>query len=121
MKQALVVSDDRHYLGRLLEILMSLRWQTRSVTSLEDASKNLEAQESPIVVADLEMSGGKGFELIATARRASHSSQIIAVTRGDNQELWEKVAHVCGADKYLVGPVSRGDLLAVIGEGVTNA
>jgi DNA-binding response OmpR family regulator len=121
MRQAFVVSDDRNFLRKLAAILVSLRWQARAASTFEHAIRHLGSHETRVVLVDIEMAGGQGFELIATARRASRSLRIVAVTRRNNKDLWEKVAHACGADEYLVGPVQERALQVAVTQEATSA
>ena len=119
MKQSLLVSDDQQFLDLAAGILLSMGLETHIATTTQLVSDVWIAHRPSLVVADIEMEGGRGFESIAAARRLCSDLFIIAVTRGDDKDLWEKVAHVCGANEYVVGPVSAPKLSAAIDNGVT--
>lgn len=119
MKQTLLVSDDQDHLDKKARILESMGWETHVATTTELVSEVCKSHLPSLIVADVEMEGGRGFESIAVARNKCSTSFIVAVTRGDNKDLWEKVAVVCGANEYVVGPVSAPKLSAAIGNGIT--
>jgi len=118
MKQTLLVSDDQGHMDQTARILESMGWETHVATTTELVSEVCAAHRPSLIVADIEMKGGRGFESIATARRLCSALFIVAVTRGDNKDLWEKVATVCGANEYVVGPVSLPGLSAAIDNGI---
>ena len=93
-------------------------WETHVATTTELVSEVCKTQPPPLIVSDVEMEGGRGFESIAVARNKCSTSFIVAVTRGDNKDLWEKVATVCGANEFVVGPVSLPGLSAAINNGI---
>lgn len=118
MRQTLLVSDDQDHLDKRARILESMGWETHVATTTELVSEVCKSRPPSLIVADVEMEGGRGFESIAVARNKCSTSFIVAVTRGDNKDLWEKVAAVCGANEYVVGPVSLPGLSAAIENGI---
>lgn len=118
MNQTLLVSDDQDHLDQKARILESMGWKTCVATTTEFVSEVVATHRPSLIVADIEMEGGRGFESIAVARNACPASFIVAVTRGDNKDLWEEVATVCGANEYVVGPVSAPKLSSAIDNGI---
>ncbi|MDH3616083.1 MAG: hypothetical protein OEQ90_06385, partial [Gammaproteobacteria bacterium] len=67
---------------------------------------------------DVEMDCGAGFNTISRARRLCDDLFIVAVTRGANRSLWTESAIACGANIYIIGPVSSSTLAAAISTGL---
>lgn len=120
MNQVLLISDDSQFTDRTAAMLHEMGWEVWLADKDELVFESLVARRPTMVVADIEMQGGAGFEAIATARRLYNSLFIVAVTRGDNQQLWNRVSAACGANRYVVGPVSPTKLQAAIQAGIDD-
>jgi len=117
MKNALVVNDDEIICDRIAQILESTGWEVYTAEDKLGARRVCETFLPVLVVIDVEMQSGVGFEAISQVRRVGHDPYIIAVTRGAYDYKIQRVAEVCGADKVLVGPVSAEKLHAMIQDG----
>ena len=106
MNQVLLVNDHEEVLNRTASMLVELGWDVYTAESDEVTFASLVASRPTILVVDIEMENGVGFQSIATGRRLYGDLFIIAVTRGGDKELWRQVAMNNGADSYLPGPVS---------------
>jgi CheY-like chemotaxis protein len=104
--QLLLINDVNHFADRTAAILEGLGWEVYIAAKEKHVLDFCAAQRPMLVIADVEMSAGQGFESIQTVRRLFSDMFILAVTRGGHKEIWEKVAEACGANRYIVGPVS---------------
>ncbi len=117
MTQVLLVNDNDEIKDRIATIVEDLGWEVYVADTEEFVFESLVASRPMMLIADVEMDGGIGFEAISTARRLYDDLFIIAVTRGRNQDLWSKIAASSGANDYVVGPISMGNLSAAIDQG----
>lgn len=118
MKQVLLINDNDVIRKRTATMLHEMGWEVWVADKDEEIFESLVARRPMMVIVDIEMAGGAGFEAISTARRLYSSLFIVAVTRGDGEEIWKKVAVACGASDYIAGPVSATKLQGVIQTGV---
>lgn len=110
----LLINDDDAEISTMRDTLTHMGFEVFVVESPSEAQQFCQLRRPNIVVADIEMAGGNGFEAISAVRRVSKDCRIIAVTRGGHQEIWPMIGSVCGADTYLTGPVSAPKLTAVL-------
>lgn len=120
MRNVLLVNDHLEILNRTATMLEQMAWEVYVATTETLAFESCCARRPTFVIVDVEMSGGAGFESIATARRLFPDLFVVAVTRGAHEELWPKVATACGANRYIVGPVSSAQLIATIDSGLAD-
>lgn len=118
MNQLLLINDVIHIADRTAVMLEEMGWEVYVVSEEKYVFEFCVARRPSLVVADIEMAGGQGFESIATARRLFPDLFILAVTRGSHKEIWPKVAEACGANRYIIGPVSSAQLSEAIHNGI---
>lgn len=114
MCKVLFVSDDATMAAKIINMLETMRLEVIVATSEFEVTRACTVANPQIVIADIETAGGVGFESIAAARRLAREACIIAVSRDDHADLWPKVAKACGADDYIVGPLSIVSLATAI-------
>jgi CheY-like chemotaxis protein len=117
MGPALLVNDNKTIVERTARMLDGLGWDVHVAMSRESALRNCVGPLPRLVIVDIEMFGGEGFETISSIRRANMQTFIVAVTRGNTKELPLKVAEFCGSNHQLVGPVSATKLAEAIEVG----
>lgn len=117
MSQLLLVNDDKQVLDRTAVMLEEMGWEVYIACEERLVFESCVARRPSLLIADIEMADGQGFDSITTARRLFPSLFILAVTRGSHEDIWPKVAEVCGASRYIVGPVSAAQL----SEAIDNA
>lgn len=120
MNKAMLASDDANICDRTATMLTSLGWDVYVITAEELLDENLSVQVPQLILVDIEMSNGVGFDLILKARRRFADAFIIAATRGSDRDLWPGLVDMCGADRYMVGPVSRSKLVSQLEVAVTR-
>lgn len=117
MGPALLVNDNDSILERTAQMLHGLGWDVRVATSRKSALWICVARMPRLVVVDIEMNGGEGFEVISHVRRTDNDAFIVAVTRGKRDVVPFKIAGVCGASHHVIGPVSKTNLAEAIEVG----
>ncbi len=118
MNRVLLVNDNDEICNRTATMLVDLGWDVFVADKEELVFESSVARRPDMLVADIEMDGGIGFEAIATARSLFPSLFIVAVTRGSDKQIWPRVAEVCGANSYIAGPVSASKLQEAIEAGI---
>lgn len=118
MNQVLLVNDDNEVCSRTATMLVDMGWDVFVAEKEELVFESTVARRPMMLIADIEMEAGVGFEAIATARSLFPSLFIVAVTRGGDKEIWPRVAEVCGANSYVAGPVSASKLQEAIDAGI---
>lgn len=118
MKQVLLINDNIVIRKRTATMLHEMGWEVWAADKDEAIFESLVARRPTMVIVDIEMQGGAGFEAISTARRLYSSLFVVAVTRVDDEDIWQKVARACGANEYVAGPVSPTKLQGVIQTGI---
>ncbi len=118
MNQVLLVNDNNEICSRTATMLVDMGWDVYVADKEELVFESTVARRPMMLIADIEMEAGVGFEAIATARSLFPSLFIVAVTRGGDKEIWPRVAEVCGANSYVAGPVSASKLQEAIDAGM---
>ena len=114
MGRALIINDNPSITRVISEIFENMAWQVFTAMSREAAPDACTACRPDLVLADVDMRGGAGFEAMSDIRRFNRHLYIIAATRGGHADLRRQVALACGADYYIAGPVSAGKLREAI-------
>ena len=114
MNKAILASDHLDSCDRTATILGQLGWDVYVVEAEELLDEHLSIEEPDLMLVDIEMERGSGFDLILKARRRFSNLFIIAATRGSDRDLWPGLVEMCGADRYMVGPVCRSKLIGEI-------
>ena len=120
MKKAILASDHLDSCDRTASILGQLGWDVYVVEAEELLDEHLNGEDPALMLVDIEMQEGSGFDLILKARRRFADVFIIAATRGTDRDLWPGLVKMCGANRYLVGPVSRSTLASEIESGLAR-
>ncbi|HEY8461102.1 MAG TPA: response regulator [Blastocatellia bacterium] len=111
--RALVVDDEADAREMLAAILSMKEAEVRTASGVADALKIVGAWSPEIVVADIAMPGGGGYELIRRLRRKGIKVPAIAITAyaGDNDRLRALAA---GFQMHMPKPVNAAELAIAI-------
>ena len=118
VNQVLLVNDNNEICNRTATMLVDMGWDVFVAEKEELVFESTVARRPMMLIADIEMEAGVGFESIATARSLFPSLFIVAVTRGADKDIWPRVSEVCGANSYVAGPVSASKLQEAIEAGI---
>ena len=110
--RVLVVEDDQSVADGILDGLSGTTFDTRHVTTGENALKELSSFEPEIVLLDLGLPDMDGTE-VCRRMRAISGVPIIVVSARD-EEIDRVVALEIGADDYVVKPFGMRELVARI-------
>jgi DNA-binding response OmpR family regulator len=104
LKKALIIDDEKDICLLLRNILENLGINAKYALSLKEA-KNLAGSFFPdIVLLDLHLPDGSGFEIIAYFRLLNPRVRVIIQTAYDEEEYKEK-ARSQGVEHFLIKPV----------------
>ena len=120
MNKAMLVNDDVNVCDRTATMLTALGWDVFVVTAEDLLNDYAKLQVPQMVLVDVEMQNGVGFDLLLKSRRRFKDAFIVAATRGSDRDLWPGLVDMCGADRYLVGPVSKTKLAQQISVAVSR-
>ena len=109
----LVVDDDRIILDSLCELLTLEGYTATAAESFKEAAAALQTQPFSLVIADVNMPDGDGFELLSLIRKNYSQTVVIIITGyGTIESAVEAIK--MGAYDYLTKPIADDDLLLAV-------
>jgi PAS domain S-box-containing protein len=106
----LIVEDDAR-MGRVLELLLSDRWDVEMASDGRQALERAERKTPDLVLTDLLLPGMDGFELTRELRAAPPTCAVpIIVITGLTEEADRLRALEAGANDFLIKPFSEREL-----------
>ena len=114
MNMALVISDDMGTSDLARALLKAMDFDVLVAPAEQTVAQHCVEYRPDVVLVDIEMPGGAGFELISTVRKLAGSALIIGTTRNRHEDLWLRVTEACGADEYVAGPLTPASLAAAM-------
>jgi phosphoribosyl 1,2-cyclic phosphodiesterase/DNA-binding NarL/FixJ family response regulator len=111
----LIIDDDSEYRKLMGEILQEHGWQVLHAAAGEEGIKIAKAHRPDVVLCDLLMARGNGFQVCRALRpiEALRHTKII-VTSGRDFESDRQAALSAGAHDYLTKPINPGRLAALL-------
>lgn len=116
-KSVLVVDDEEEMLQMISQALVSAGYETRSLTSSDEAYVLLKTWVPDLILCDINLrtSTMGGFSFLEKVRALDHLLEVPFVfLTGLTDEMILRKAKELGADDYLVKPISIENLLATI-------
>ncbi len=109
--QILIVDDDAELSAMLVELLAREGWSTQTALSAGDGEQALAAGQPDVVLLDVMLPDGNGFELARRWRAAYSALGLVMLTaRGDPMD--RVLGLEIGADDYLAKPFEPRELVA---------
>jgi DNA-binding NtrC family response regulator len=112
-KNILVIDDDRIILDSLCEFLSLEGFRTNGAETLKAALAELEKQNYSLVITDINLPDGDGFELLDVVGKNYPQTVVIAITGYGSIESAVK-AIKRGAYEYLTKPIVDDELRLVV-------
>ncbi|WP_445368418.1 two-component system response regulator CreB [Methylomonas sp. BW4-1] len=112
-KRILIVEDEPAIADTLIYVLNSSGYQTEHVGLLQTALSRLRAEAFDLVILDVGLPDGNGFDLCRQLRRFSDIPVIFLTAHGD--EIDRIVGLEIGADDYVTKPFSPREVAARVG------
>ncbi|MEY4387247.1 MAG: hypothetical protein RLY20_2530, partial [Verrucomicrobiota bacterium] len=115
MRSALIIDDDADYRALVREFLQANHWRVFDADSGEQGIELAREHRPRVVVCDLLMPRGNGFQVCRALRSDPqfHATRIV-VTTGRAYESDRKAAFEAGADEYLVKPFEMPTLASLL-------
>jgi len=109
----LLVDDDRHLLESMADWLRSHGWETAEARGCASALELLAARPFDLLLVDVRLQDGDGFDLLEQVRRAYPDSEVVLMSGyGDPDSALEALR--AGAADYLTKPLIGEELLMSI-------
>ena len=108
-KNILVVDDDKIILDSLCEFLSQEGFQTCTAETLKEAIAELQKQSYSLVITEVNLPDGGGFQLLDAVRKDYPQTVVIAITGYGTIENAVK-AIKRGAYEYLTKPINDDEL-----------
>jgi DNA-binding NtrC family response regulator len=112
-KNILIVDDDKIILDSLCEFLSLEGFKTKGAETLKAASAELEKQNYGLVITDINLPDGDGFELLDAVAKNFPQTVVIAITGYGSIEGAVKAIRR-GAYEYLTKPIVDDELRLVV-------
>jgi phosphoribosyl 1,2-cyclic phosphodiesterase/CheY-like chemotaxis protein len=115
VKTVLIIDDDPEFRQVMAELLQSHGWRVLQAGHGEDGIEVAKAEVPEIVLCDLLMPRGNGFQVcraLSSDESLRHSRIIVTSARDFPSDL--HAAFVAGADEYLTKPIDPTQLLALL-------
>jgi len=108
-ERILVVDDEAAIRGLIRRLLERAGYDCRTAESSAEAERILDEESFELLLADLQMPGGSGLDLMARVRATHPDTATILITGVDDPQLAEAALSL-GAYGYIVKPFSPTEL-----------
>ena len=116
-KKILIVDDDSIILNSLKDFLTGEGFETAGATSYKAAIGELERNEYSLVIADMHLPDGSGFDILDKVREEYHKTVVIIITSSGTIESAVKAIKK-GAYDYLTKPIVDDELRLAVGRAI---
>lgn len=113
MATILVIDDEVDLANTCVRFLKGKGFECEVAYTMEDAFAKFDARHPSLVLSDITLSTGDGFEIARYVHDKSPDTPVILMTGYHSATSLEE-AHRAGASHYLRKPFSNSDLLAVV-------
>ncbi|MDQ3341475.1 MAG: sigma-54 dependent transcriptional regulator [Myxococcota bacterium] len=113
MSRILIVDDDRSIRRTLEKFLQSEGYEVTTAQDAPSAITTAEADKPDVMLLDLGLPGGSGFDVLAALEGKPRPPTIVVVTARDDMQSTVKAIQL-GAYEYLVKPVDIDRLKDVV-------
>jgi len=112
MNRVLIVDDDRDFVEMVREYLLPEGFSVDAAFDYESGLAAAKSQKHELLVLDVMLPGGSGFELLRNLR--AHSALPVLLLTGRGEAVDRIVGLEIGADDYLPKPCDPRELVARI-------
>lgn len=117
--QLLLVDDDRHVLESMADWLRSQGYELDATAGYTDALERLRHKSFELVLADVRLRDGDGFDLLEHCRRNWPATQVVLMTGyGSPDGAIEAIR--AGAFDYITKPLIDNELLMTIERAISQ-
>jgi CheY-like chemotaxis protein len=114
MAHILLIDDTEAVRGLFHAILEQAGYVVRDASTGSEGIRLFRESPSDVVITDIYMPGGDGFEVMKALRRESPVPKIIGISGGFGKEELLNAAELMGADLVLAKPVTMDALLKAV-------
>jgi DNA-binding NtrC family response regulator len=112
--QAVLIVDDEAVNARMLaEGLDEAGWEASAATGMAEAVELLQSGRYCVVVSDIRMDRGSGYDLLRAVREGSNPVPVILMSSFGNEQT-SRQALAAGAFAYLAKPFQLDRLLPLL-------
>jgi DNA-binding NtrC family response regulator len=111
--RVLIVDDEAANCRMLVEALDEAGWHASAATGLEEALELLQRGPYRVVVSDIRMEDGDGFDLLRAVRARANAVPVILMSSFGNEDTLRR-ALTAGAFAYLAKPFGLEQLLPLL-------
>lgn len=118
MATSVLIADDDPSISRALAFLMQREGhEVRTVTDGEQALAAIETKRPDVVLLDLMMPKGNGYEVCRTLRASCGYDDVrIVMLTARGGEADQRVGMDLGADAYITKPFAIGEVVACVND-----
>jgi two-component system response regulator PilR (NtrC family) len=109
----LIVEDNTIFRETVRDLLRGLGYEVRGARSYRKAVKRLTRHKFDLVLSDMEIGDGSGFDVLQLARR-THPEACVVLMSGDADPETVQAALESGAARFLPKPLTVGALLDAV-------
>lgn len=110
MKMKVLTVEDNTSLNKcIVDMLLNEGYDAFASSDIQEAKEIFTAQKPHIVLLDIMLPGGKGYDLIDYFREY-HDSRILMLTALDDDES-KRISYETGADDYITKPFDLNELI----------
>jgi two-component system, cell cycle response regulator CpdR len=116
IRSILVVDDDPDTLKAMRQVLEPKGYAVTVAIGGQEALRSLGRKPVDLVITDIVMPDGDGFELVAALRKNFPDTRVVAVSGGGNlsPDTYLVIARGFGVDAVLQKPVMHDELITAI-------
>jgi two-component system response regulator HupR/HoxA len=115
-KGAVLIIDDEKPLLEVYGVALSPHFDVARATSVQEADALLRTRSFKVVVSDHLMPGGNGMGFLVRVREEYPEMQRVLVTAYMKPEMLLRSVNEAALFRYLLKPVSLGELVKVVQE-----
>ncbi len=109
----LIVDDDDTFLKWCVRMIQVWEHEAVPVTTVEDALRLVRERDFDVILSDINLPGASGIEFLRAVRVHDRDVPVILMTGGPEIET-ARLAVECGAQSYLIKPLSLAELKEAI-------
>jgi len=113
MQRILVVEDDATFRETVREILRDMGYKVRGARSVRKAVKRLSNHKFDLILSDLEIGDGSGFEVIQIARQTRPEARVVLMSATADPDSIQ-AARDSGAAQFLPKPFGIRELIQTV-------
>lgn len=109
----LIVDDDDTFLRSCVRMIQSWEHEVVAVSTVEDALRQVQARDFDVILSDINLPGANGIAFLRAVRVHDKDVPVLLMTGGPEIET-ARLAVDCGAQGYLIKPLSMVELKAAV-------